>query len=135
MRYTFVNIMICILHIVSVLLIEALLGVTIIWFHDYHYTLNVLLAFFLIGALSFHYFLLWLSKKRNYLKRGTMYTLLSFDILMCVFTFIVWGSIAVLANTMPHFQILFTAALNALLLLSRVVFTICINKPDRAGFC
>ena len=65
MRIKIFNMLICFAHFISIIILEAFLSVTIIWFLDYGSKLNVQILLCTVLALACHYsFLVILLKHR-----------------------------------------------------------------------
>lgn len=121
MKKLLLNILLCFAHLVFVLLGEAFLAVTIIWFSDYRYRLNAGIVICLFVILGLHYFTLVQLKKRNLLYRRSLDGLLFFDMLACLASCLVWTGFCLYLKAMPYIQIIFVIAVNLAIILSRIV--------------
>lgn len=127
MKKKLVNHLFCLAHITYVILLEALLAVSIIWFSDYKYSLNPNLVLCLCTVLGLHYSILVFKWKDRTLTRNTLNVLLCIDCLACVASCFAWITSCIFFVTMPYLQVAFTIAINALVLLLRIIVTIYIR--------
>ena len=112
--------LICFLHMLSMVFADALLAVVIIWFWDYGYSLNIQLVIYVLSCLIIHYFAVLSLTNKKVINYCTSRFLMCFDGLLCIIAFL--GGIGMLCITEnTYMQIVFTVAINVVILLSRVV--------------
>ena len=121
MKKLLLNFLLCFAHLIFVLLGESFLAVTIIWFSDYRYSLNVGIVICLFVILGLHYFTLVQLIKQNLLYRRSLDGLLFFDLLACLASCLVWTGFCLYLKTMPYIQIIFIIVINLAIILSRII--------------